>query len=366
MPWQKPGNSALRAPGRLLRTLRTARSRRPPGVGQGASAPPPCSCQPAGSAAGWPALRKPPRPAPARREPTTPGAPTPPTGKCSPPGSAARACPRRRPIPQQSGSILRAGRAARPSFRRHPRAAAVGRRLALPPARPAARRPRPAYRDRARRRPPPPRSPSPAEGRHLRRRLLAMLATLDMDLRGLRDPAILAIGFAAACAAPRSLGSIMARTRARTAPAGSNLPRGRPAHHPCRLGRARSRSAGSRSKTCPVALLETWLRLRRIARGHCSAPDAQEQQRRIGAAHGQACRPPGEDLRARRRPARRPDGGRPAITFAPIVRAGLASSAEIKEAHVQKRLGHASAEMTRRCQRQRDRFKVNLTKAAGL
>jgi integrase len=48
------------------------------------------------------------------------------------------------------------------------------------------------------------------------------------------------------------------------------------------------------------------------------------------------------------------------------VRAGLASSAQIEEAHVQKHLGHASAEMTRRYQRKRDRFSVNLTKAAGL
>ena len=48
------------------------------------------------------------------------------------------------------------------------------------------------------------------------------------------------------------------------------------------------------------------------------------------------------------------------------LRAGLASSAQIEEAHVQKHLGHASAEMTRRYQRKRDRFKVNLTKAAGL
>jgi integrase len=46
--------------------------------------------------------------------------------------------------------------------------------------------------------------------------------------------------------------------------------------------------------------------------------------------------------------------------------AGLASSAQIEEAHVQKHLGHASAEMTRRYQRKRDRFKINLTKAAGL
>jgi integrase len=48
------------------------------------------------------------------------------------------------------------------------------------------------------------------------------------------------------------------------------------------------------------------------------------------------------------------------------LRAGLASSAQIEEALLQKHLGHASAEMTRRCQRKRDRFKVNLTKAAGL
>ena len=48
------------------------------------------------------------------------------------------------------------------------------------------------------------------------------------------------------------------------------------------------------------------------------------------------------------------------------LRAGLATSAEVDEAHVQRQLGHASAEMTRRYQRRRDRFRVNLTKAAGL
>ena len=48
------------------------------------------------------------------------------------------------------------------------------------------------------------------------------------------------------------------------------------------------------------------------------------------------------------------------------LRAGLASSAEVDERYVQKQLGHASAEMTQRYQRRRDRFRVNLTKAAGL
>lgn len=47
-------------------------------------------------------------------------------------------------------------------------------------------------------------------------------------------------------------------------------------------------------------------------------------------------------------------------------RAGLASPAEFDERHVQKQLGHASTEMTSGYQRRRDRFRVNLTKAARL
>ena len=48
------------------------------------------------------------------------------------------------------------------------------------------------------------------------------------------------------------------------------------------------------------------------------------------------------------------------------LRAGPTSSAEVDERNGQKQLGHASAEMTRRCQRRRDRFRVNLTTAARL
>lgn len=47
------------------------------------------------------------------------------------------------------------------------------------------------------------------------------------------------------------------------------------------------------------------------------------------------------------------------------LRAGLASSAEVDERYVQKQLGHASAEMTRRYQRRGDRFRVNLTRHQG-
>ena len=44
----------------------------------------------------------------------------------------------------------------------------------------------------------------------------------------------------------------------------------------------------------------------------------------------------------------------------------VASSAVIDEAHIQRQVGHASAEMTRRYKRKRELFGVNLTKAAGL
>jgi len=46
--------------------------------------------------------------------------------------------------------------------------------------------------------------------------------------------------------------------------------------------------------------------------------------------------------------------------------ARLASSAKVDEPYVPKQLSHASAEMTRRYQRRRDRFRANLTKAARL
>jgi integrase len=48
------------------------------------------------------------------------------------------------------------------------------------------------------------------------------------------------------------------------------------------------------------------------------------------------------------------------------LRAGLATSANAGEYQVQRQLGHASATMTRRYQRKRERFCLNLTKAAGL
>lgn len=61
-----------------------------------------------------------------------------------------------------------------------------------------------------------------------------------------------------------------------------------------------------------------------------------------------------------------PEAERLALFSGHSLRAGPASSAEVDERHVQKHLGHASAEMTRKYQRRQDRFRVNLTRAAGL
>ncbi len=230
--------------------------------------------------------------------------------------------------------------------------------------------------------------------------LRAMLATLDNDLRGLRDKAILAIGFAGGLRRSEIVGLdrgpnqsgdgtgwIEIFTRAELSTVSMNA-RAKPsrkekddapeADAPNEGGllltingktgwREVEIGRGSRPDTCPVVLLETWMRLGRIAHGPLFRPIARKNggvsserltdkhvarlvQKTALAAGIRADLSEGERKRA---------GGH-------SLRAGLASSAQIEEAHVQRHLGHASAEMTRRYQRKRDRFKVNLNKAAGL
>ena len=197
-----------------------------------------------------------------------------------------------------------------------------------------------------------------------------MLATLDMDLRGLRDRAILAIGFAGGLRRSEIVGLDCGADETEDGsgwveifPEGALLTiRGKTGWREVEIGR------GARSDTCPVALLETWLRLGRIARGPLFRAVARKNggvgSERLTDKHvvrlvktcALAAGLRGDLTEGERRLA---FGGH-------SLRAGLASSAQIEEAHVQKHLGHASAEMTRRYQRKRDRFKINLTKAAGL
>jgi integrase len=200
--------------------------------------------------------------------------------------------------------------------------------------------------------------------------LLAMLATLEMDLRGLRDRAILAIGFAGGLRRSEIVGLDCGPGQTEDGsgwieilPEGALLTiRGKTGWRDVEIGR------GSRADTCPVALLETWMRLGRIGHGPLFRAIARKNggvsAARLTDKHVvrlvQKCA-----LAAGLR-GELSEGERRVAFGGHSLRAGLASSAQIEEAHVQKHLGHASAEMTRRYQRKRDRFTINLTKAAGL
>jgi integrase len=200
--------------------------------------------------------------------------------------------------------------------------------------------------------------------------LIAMIATLDLgDLRGLRDRAILLIGFAGGLRRSEIVGLACHPEDAldggwiELLPEGLLLTlRGKTGWREVEIGR------GSSEGTCPVTALETWLKFARIVRGpvfrkvlpdgKSVGPDALTDKHvaRLVKTAAMAAGVRG-DL---------PEGERRRKFSGHSLRAGLASSAEVDERYVQKQLGHASAEMTRRYQRRRDRFRVNLTTAAGL
>jgi integrase len=200
--------------------------------------------------------------------------------------------------------------------------------------------------------------------------LLAMLATLEMDLRGLRDRAILAIGFAGGLRRSEIVGLDCGPRQSEDGsgwielfPEGALLTiRGKTGWRDVEIGR------GSRADTCPVALLETWLRLGRISHGPLFRAIARKNGGVSGArlTDKHVVRLVKTCALAAGLRGDLAEGERRLAFGGHSLRAGLASSAQIEEAHVQKHLGHASAEMTRRYQRKRDRFQVNLTKAAGL
>jgi integrase len=200
--------------------------------------------------------------------------------------------------------------------------------------------------------------------------LLAMLATLDMSLRGLRDRAILAIGFAGGLRRSEIVGLDCGPRQTEDGsgwieifPEGALLTiRGKTGWRDVEIGR------GSRVDTCPVALLETWLRLGRIGHGPLFRAIAGKNGGVSGArlTDKHVVRLVKKCALAAGLRGDLAEGERRLAFGGHSLRAGLASSAQIEESHVQKHLGHASAEMTRRYQRKRDRFKINLTKAAGL
>lgn len=200
--------------------------------------------------------------------------------------------------------------------------------------------------------------------------ILAMVATLPYDLRGLRDRAILLLGFAGGLRrseivsldvhkddTPDSGGwieildkGVLLTLNAKTG------------WREVEIGR------GSTDQTCPAHALEQWLHFGRIDFGPVFVGTSRDGKKalevRLNDKHvARLIKRTVLDAGIR---SDLPEKNRLALFSGHSLRAGLASSAEVDERYVQKQLGHASAEMTRRYQRRRDRFRVNLTKAAGL
>ena len=200
--------------------------------------------------------------------------------------------------------------------------------------------------------------------------ILAMVATLPFDLRGLRDRAILLLGYAGGlrrseivsldCGKDDTLESggwieIMEDGALLTLNAKTGW-------REVEIGR------GSRDQTCPVHALEQWLAFAKIDFGPIFVGTSRDGKRasdtRLNDKHvARLIKRTVLDAGIR---SDLPQKERLALFSGHSLRAGLASSAELDERFVQKQLGHASAEMTRRYQRRRERFRVNLTKAAGL
>lgn len=201
--------------------------------------------------------------------------------------------------------------------------------------------------------------------------IFAMLDQLDRgSLRGLRDRAMLLVGFAGGLRRSEIVGLDLGRDQTDDGRGWIEILdkgllvtlRGKTGWREVEIGR------GSRDETCPVVALQRWLKLAQVFQG----PVFRRVTRQGGAVAAERLNPQ-EVARLVKRTAQAA-GIRADLTEAEraqkfaghSLRAGLASSAEVEERHVQKHLGHASAEMTRRYQRRRDRFRVNLTKAAGL
>ncbi len=200
--------------------------------------------------------------------------------------------------------------------------------------------------------------------------ILAMVATLPHHLRGLRDRAILLLGYAGGlrrseivsldCGkddTPDSGGWIEIMTEGALLTLNAKT-----GWREVEIGR------GSSEQTCPVHALEHWLHFAKIDFGpvfvRISRDGTRALDRRLSDKH--VARLVKQTALTAGLRGELPEKTRLTLFSGHSLRAGLASSAEVDERYVQKQLGHASAEMTRRYQRRRDRFRVNLTKAAGL
>jgi integrase len=200
--------------------------------------------------------------------------------------------------------------------------------------------------------------------------ILAMVATLPFDLRGVRDRAILLLGYAGGLR--RSEIVSLDHGKDDTPDSGGWVEilddgailtlNAKTGWREVEIGR------GSSEQTCPVHALEQWMHFAKIDFGPVFVRTSRDGKRALNARLNDkhvARLIKATVLKSGIR-SELSEKERLALFSGHSLRAGLASSAEVDERYVQKQLGHASAEMTRRYQRRRDRFRVNLTKAAGL
>ncbi|MBY6057960.1 tyrosine-type recombinase/integrase [Leisingera daeponensis] len=198
--------------------------------------------------------------------------------------------------------------------------------------------------------------------------IMAMTDTLPHDLRGLRDRAILLLGYAGGLrrseivsldvrkdGTPDSGGwiEIMDKGVLLTLNAKSGW-------REVEVGR------GSSARTCPVQALEQWLHFAKIGFGPVFLRVSRDGKRtldsRLSDKHvARLIKKTVLDAGIR---AELPDKERLALFSGHSLRAGLAGSA--CERYVPQERGHAPAENPRPDRRRQDRFRINLTRAAGL
>lgn len=200
--------------------------------------------------------------------------------------------------------------------------------------------------------------------------ILDMVATLGFGLRDLRDRAILLVGYAGGLRRSEIVSLDVHKDNAMDSGGWIEIEKkgalltlnAKTGWREVEIGR------GSTDQSCPVHALEQWLHFskldfgpvfQRVSRDDMKAMGARLSDKHVARLIKRTVLDAGirGDL---------PEAECLALFSGHSLRAGLASSAEVDERYVQKQLGHASAEMTRRYQRRRDRFRVNLTKAAGL
>jgi integrase len=200
--------------------------------------------------------------------------------------------------------------------------------------------------------------------------ILDMIATLSYGLRDQRDRAILLVGYAGGLRRSEIVSLDLNRDETDEGKGWIAIEerglilmfRGKTGWREVEIGR------GSSDQTCPVHALEQYLHFSKIDFGplfqRVTRDDRKTTGDRLSDKH--VARLIKKTVRDAGIRSDLPEKERLALFSGHSLRAGLASSADVDERYIQKQLGHASAEMTRRYQRRRDRFRVNLTKAAGL